>query len=499
MQKAGLKMVAILAAAASASGWAVNDKAPENLLTRADLEAQLRFIASDELAGRRTGTAGNDAAARYIAEAFRAAGVQTAPGMNDYLQPTPMLRTSPAPQSAVLAGRPLSPGDDFLTLLGEDFQMTAQVAAAGYGLDKDGKRDFQGVDLKGRIAAFRFGAGGNARRGMSLVRKKNAAASQQGAVAVIEFYKGRAWNRLSRFLKRSRISLKSTPEKSGAIPHLLVNDPDGRLFQQLQEAVEPKASIESGARIREDVLSSNVVGYIPGRDPALRDQFVVLSAHYDHIGSGEDTPGATPEDHIFNGARDNGMGVVALISAARSLAALPPARSILVAAVTGEEEGLLGSAYFVENSPVPLRQIVFNLNSDGGGYSDVEAVTVLGLGRTTAHRQVEAGCREFGLEAIAEPEEAEGFFNRSDNLNFAREGIPAFTFSPGFRSLEGEAMRHYHRPSDEADENFDFDYLLLFSQAFARSARLIADHPEPPRWSPGDSYEAAAQKLYGEN
>jgi len=240
----------------------------------------------------------------------------------------------------------------------------------------------------------------------------------------------------------------------------------------------------------------NVIGVLRGRDPVLKDEWLALTAHFDHIGAGRDLPGATPEDSIFNGARDNGMGVTALLAAATTLSANPPARSVVFIGFTGEEAGLLGRSYYVQHPAVPLRNTVFVLNNDGAGYTDTSIVTVLGLDRTTANPEIESGCRQFGLEAFAGGPDLQMFFNASDNRNFAEKGIPAPTFCPGVRTFGEEILKYYHRPADEADEGFDFAYLQRFCEAYALAARLIANRTERPAWTPGDKFEKAAVELY---
>ena len=242
--------------------------------------------------------------------------------------------------------------------------------------------------------------------------------------------------------------------------------------------------------------SRNVVGWIPGSDPELTDEVVMLLAHYDHVGMGGQR--ATEADSIFNGARDNGMGTVAVIAAARSLAAAPPRRSVLLFTPTAEEQGLIGSRHFAENPLVPLDDIVFALNVDTGGYSDTTIVTVVGLDRTTAQSLIEAGAAAAGLEAVLDPSPEQNLFDRSDNVAFARKGIPAPTFSPGFRAFSDPGVaNYYHQVTDEVDD-LDMAYLARFVTGYVESARRIADAPDRPHWTPGDVYEAAGQALYGE-
>lgn len=229
----------------------------------------------------------------------------------------------------------------------------------------------------------------------------------------------------------------------------------------------------------------------------MRDEYLLLSAHYDHIGVGR--PEGPSADTIYNGARDNGMGTVALIAAAKSFAKAPPKRSVIIAAVTGEEMGLLGSHFLAAEPPVPMEKIVFDLNIDGAGYDDTTLVTVVGFDRTTADAALKQGAERYDLTASAEPVAQKGLFNASDNVSFAAKGVPAPTFSEGFHSFGPEILKYYHRAADQADENFNFSYLLKFCKAYVHTARIIGDMPVAPFWRPGDSYEQAGKKLYQKN
>jgi Zn-dependent M28 family amino/carboxypeptidase len=240
----------------------------------------------------------------------------------------------------------------------------------------------------------------------------------------------------------------------------------------------------------------NVVGYIEGTDAKLKDEYVLLTAHYDHIGVGKQ--GGQPytaEDSIFNGARDNAFGTVALLSAAEALAKTPPKRSVLIVALTGEEVGLLGSKYYASHPILPLERCIFNFNSDGAGYTNTGIVGVIGLDRTGARAEIETASKAFGLGVFADPAPEQGLFDRSDNVSFAAKGIPAPTFSPGFSKFDEELMKNYHQVSDNP-ETIDFDYLLKFCQAYTYGARLIADRAQAPQWIQGDKYEQVGKKLY---
>ncbi|MEX0884733.1 MAG: M28 family peptidase, partial [Cyclobacteriaceae bacterium] len=169
--------------------------------------------------------------------------------------------------------------------------------------------------------------------------------------------------------------------------------------------------------------------------------------------------------------------------------------SILLCAWTAEEKGLLGSAYFAENPPVSLSDIQFNLNIDNAGYNDTSIVTVIGLGRTSADHHISEAVSEFGLKAIPDPAPQQGLYDRSDNVNFAKNGIPAPTFSLGFTAFDQKVAQHYHQVTDQVD-NFDLDYALKYWKSFILSAEKIANDPNKPLWVEGDKYESVSKTLY---
>jgi len=256
-----------------------------------------------------------------------------------------------------------------------------------------------------------------------------------------------------------------------------------------------KIKIKSNGIQKAILQSQNVIGVIEGTDAKLKNEYVIYSAHYDHIGIGKpDTKG----DSIYNGARDNAIGTTAVLTMAENLAKYPTKRSALFILFTGEEMGLLGSQYYVQNPVLPLNQMIYCFNTDGGGYNNTSLATIAGLNRTTAKDKMIEGAKTFGLKALDIDEVApeEGLFDRSDNVSFAKVGIPAPTYSTGFDAFDDEINKYYHQAADEAD-SIDYDYLVKFYQGYILSGRFIANDPERPYWIKGDKYEAAANVLYG--
>lgn len=474
---------------------------PEDRLNPAETSAHIRFLASDELMGRMTGTSGNDVAARYIAEQFRANGVSTVPGAPEYFQVVTIDHMSPPSHGRmILDGDTLTQGSSMIIRSGAAIDRSAPVLFAGYGVVEEGRDDYESLDATGKIVVVRFGLNDSSDvpTGFRAGSSKRSVAAQKGAIAFVELYAGPVpWTSIASFLNRSihELAAEGRENVATALPHAMVEDLKGARLANIRSETNVTALFSSTGVQLKTLTSHNVVGLIQGSDKRLREEYVVLMAHYDHVGTRRTGSSA---DTIFNGARDNGMGTVAIINAAKALAESPPARSVLLLAVTAEELGLLGSRYYTEHPLVPLRQTVFVLNSDGAGVSDTSLVTVVGLERTTAEQSIQAGALRYHLTAIPEPVPEQNLFNRSDNVVFARKGVPAPSFSPGFRTFDQVLQKYYHQPEDQADEHFPFAYLHRFSQAFAHAARLIADMPARPRWREGDQYEAAGKSLYGD-
>jgi hypothetical protein len=242
----------------------------------------------------------------------------------------------------------------------------------------------------------------------------------------------------------------------------------------------------------------NVVAFVRGTDPSLRDQFIVLSSHYDHLGV---TSPAVMEDgkmdSIYNGARDNATGTAAVIDAARYFARCPPKRSVLFICYTAEEEGLIGSEYYARHPLIPLDHTVYNLNVDNASYNTTHAVCLFGLNRTTEDSLINKASMAYGLALLDEPAD-EDLFDRSDNASLAQRGIPAPTYSMGITAWNGTITNRYHRLSDEV-ANMDMEYVVRFIRAYILAAQYIANDPNQPRWAKGDPNEKEWQILFEQN
>lgn len=509
------------------------------VITRENLQEHLNFLADDARAGRMTGTQGYDEAAAYVAQQFEALGL-TAGGDEGWYQNVPMLgRRLDIESAAVTLHR--DSGDSELQWK-EDFVMggdemrpetsvTAEVVFAGYGVHAPemGYSDYEDIDVRGKIVAVFGGAPQNfphnERAFYSSGRTKAEEMVKRGAVGRIGLrsrvdQKRVPWERLTLnagiLQGMSWINLSGQvadyhPEIEGeaafSVPtaaELFEGAPI--TFEEALDAAEAGRPFSTplGTEVtlsqktrHEQVESPNVIGIVPGSDPTLQDEYVVFSAHLDHLGIGAPVDG----DEIYNGYYDNAMGVSLLIEAARAFAAMPepPRRSILFIALTGEERGLIGSDYFAHYPTVASDSLVANVNLDMPLLLyPLADVIAFGAEHSTLQQLIEpaVAAEDFALTPDPVPEEV--LFIRSDQYSFVRQGLPSVFLVPGFTSMDPQIdgaaafqehlATHYHRPSDDSSRPVDWNSALRFARANVRIGSAIADADERPHWNEGDFF-----------
>lgn len=484
-------------------GWTNGSGQDWNLdLDKAELEQHIRFLASDELQGRYTGSPGNRVAARYIAEYLRAQGCEAVPGADGYFQIIPFESVTPPTSASLRIGETTYQlGKDFFLSNGSALSVEDKAIFAEHGWidEKAGIDHFADLELEGKIVYVWSGKPGSRdpQEAFAASKLKRKWAAERGAAALIEVYRlPFPWQFLLNYLNRENLTIADPDNTAADLVYGMVNEKSDELFEGMNSGQGVITSLETSGVQKLAMRSSNVAAILPGSDPDLKDEYMVVSAHYDHVGVGKQGGGFPyGQDSIFNGARDNAIGVASLMLTAKALAQAPPKRSVLFLALTAEEQGLIGSNYFVENPLIPLDKIVFNFNTDGAGYNDTSLVSVMGYDRTGVADLIDQGAEAVGLTVVADPAPEQGLFDRSDNVSFARKGIPALSFSPGFKAFDQALMKNYHQVSDEAS-TLDYDYLYKYCAAFIRTARLIADHPDRPFWVSGDKYEEAGKTLY---
>lgn len=471
-------------------------------LDKAELEQHIRFLASDELQGRYTGSVGNRVAARYIAEYLKAQGCEPVEGADGYFQEIPFESVTPPSTATLKIGdTAYELGKDFFLSNGGASALEGKAVFAEHGwMDEEAGIDhFKGLELEGKIVYVWSGKPGSRdpQEAFAASQLKRKWAAERGAAALIEVYRlPFPWQFLLNYLNRENLVIADPDNAAANLVYGMVNEKSDEPFEKMKKGKGLMTSLETSGVIKKSRRSSNVAALIPGSDPELKNEYMVVTGHYDHVGVGKQGGGFPyGQDSIFNGARDNAIGVASLMLTAKAFAKNPPKRSVLFLALTAEEQGLVGSSYFVKHPLIPLDKIVFNFNTDGAGYNDTSLVAVMGYDRTGVAQLIDQGAEAVGLKVIADPAPEQGLFDRSDNVSFARKGIPALSFSPGFKAFDQDLMKNYHQVTDEA-ETLDYKYLYKYCEAFIRTARLIADHGKRPFWISGDKYEEAGKQLY---
>lgn len=496
-----LTLLLFVAATVTAQSY---ENLPESKLDREVLKGQMYFLASDYLQGRRTASIGNEIAAEYIASQLEGFGYSP---INDssYFQTVPLQTiATPKKYGLTINDVTFTAGENLLQMRGSSNvnYENEKVVFAGHGWvdEETGHDDYKDLNVKGKIVVTFIGLPNDMSQGAVFkgIQEKAELAAERGAIALFEVYRlPFPFKAFVNYFGGERLSLAPEEEQeSSPIPYGFLKAEDN-FIPQLRTTKKPKGSVFSTGMNVEKVTSRNVGGILEGADPELKDEYIILTAHFDHVGVGAQGGGAySPQDSIFNGARDNAFGTISLLSAAKSFAQVRPKRSVIILAVTGEELGLLGSQYYAKHPLVPMDKVMYNFNTDGAGYTDTSAIAIFGYGRTGVDAQIEEGAAAVGLSVIQNPAPEQGLYDRSDNVSFAKKGVPALTFSPGFTEFNDDMFKYYHQVTDNPN-TINYDYLLKYCQSFTYISRLIANMENKPFWVEGDKYEEAGKELYG--
>lgn len=436
-------------------------------VTATDMRARIGFLASDALRGRDTPSPGLEVAAAYIASEFQRMGLEPRGGDGGFLQRYPYtirrLRSDSVRLTIATSGEPES------LVFGRDFFVWAGTPAVTRGeLVFAGAKIEPAAQLRGRVAVVEI-AGALDRAWRTAVVNARNAATTGGAAALIVVLD----STITEADVRQRATAFSTT--MGVSPVVstifLRRDLAGEVLRQRGTAYITAPVAEVVHR------PPNVVAVLPGSDPELRNTYVVLSAHMDHVGVG--APNAQG-DSIYNGADDDASGTAAVLEVAEALASLPtrPARSVLFLTVSGEEKGLLGSQHFAEHPTVPLQSIVANINIDMIARNAPDTVVAIGQEYSSLGPLVRELVRrhpELGLTASKDIWPQERFFFRSDHYSFAKKEIPAIFFFSGVHE-------DYHRPSDEVTK-IDADKAARIARLTYYLTQEIANGREAPKWT----------------
>ena len=493
--------------------------------------AHVQFLAGDALEGRDTGSPGHRKAAEYVALGFKEAGLEPG-GTNGYFQPIAFeSRQFVEAQSRLVLVRdgneaPVALGDDAIVSVRvrPATQIDAPLTFVGYGLSLPdaGYDDLDGLDLKGRIAVVL--AGGPAALSGPLLSyaasTRWAALQRAGAIGVVTIPRTSdiPWDRamLRRLAPVKALLDDSLGETPGQQIALTVNPARAeRWFAgsghtaadmlALAQERKPLPRFPLAGQLRGTLITSsaalesdNVVGILTGTDPQLTGEYLVLSAHVDHLGRGEPVNG----DSIYNGAMDNASGTATLLDVARRLheSGVHLRRSVVFLAVTAEEHGLLGSRYFTAHPMVPASAIVANLNTDMFlPLFPMRSLIVNGLEESDLADDLRRVGRTAGIEIAGDPEPERNAFVRSDQYSFIRRGIPALAFKIGWTlgSPEHEIVRRwrkerYHAPSDDLNQPVDLQAADDFTRFYTAVVEAIANRDTRPRWNDSSFFKRFA-------
>jgi Zn-dependent M28 family amino/carboxypeptidase len=484
--------------------------------------SHVQFLADDSLEGRDTGSQGFEKAANYMAEQFRAAGLEPA-GVDGYRQPMDFqvvkIDESRCSLDLLRDGKvqPVKLGDD--AVLGVSPQAAENVEASavfvGYGLKvpEAGYDDLAGQEVKGKIVVFVTGGPasmpGPVKAHFQSSEERRKALEKAGVIGTITIPNPKSaevpWSRIAAARFQPRMDLSDPGQ--GVPPPLPVGilfNParaemlfagSGHTFQEILAALNADKplphfplAVKVHARVgltRSNVKSQNVVGLLPGSDPKLKKEYVVVSAHLDHLGIGEPVNG----DRIYNGAMDDASGDASLIEIARALKNSKPKRSILFLSVTGEEKGELGSQYFAAH-PTVSGPLVADLNMDMYlPLFPLKYLEVQGLDESTLGDDIRAVAAIAGVQVQADKEPEHNRFIRSDQYSFIKKGVPALAFKFGWlpgtpeeKTFKAWYAERYHAPSDDLSQPVDLAAAAQFDAILEKLALRIADADHRPEW-----------------
>ncbi len=549
--------LSILASAVSAAGA----PAPSSGLVSADeqkaadairaplLSAHIQFLASDLLEGRGPATRGDRLALEYVATELASMGFQPAAPEGSWIQKVPLVSITPkTPDPMVFASGgkkvELQGRADFVAFPGiakPDVKFEdAELVFVGYGIVATEFQwdDYKDADLRGKVLVMMNNDPENDPKlfaGTTRLRYgrwdyKYEMAGKRGAAGALLIHTthsaGYPWQVVQTSWSGSKFGLPYEGEPRVQVKGWMTEDASrkvvalgGQDLDRLRASAERRdfRPVPLGVRLSyamtseiRQVESGNVIGKLPGSDPALANQAVLYTAHHDHLGIKQGLPSGA--DAICNGAVDNASGVAAMLAIAKAFAALPkaPRRSIYFASVTAEEQGLLGSEYLSKHPPIPTGRIAANVNIDGINiFGRTKDLTMIGFGKSNLDDTIVALAAVQGRVVKPDQFPDRGSFYRSDQFNLARAGVPAAYFAEGTdfvgrptgwgkEQIEKWEATHYHQPSDEFHADWDLSGAVEDVRLDFFLGVNVANQDALPGWKPGDEFEAARKKALAE-
>jgi Zn-dependent M28 family amino/carboxypeptidase len=510
--------------------------APAPIVHEAPLRAHLAFLASDVLEGRGTGQRGGELAVTYLENQALAIGLQPANG-NSFRQPVKIAGVKSSPEQsnvALVAGGhslPLTFGQDWVWAPGDTqptHAMDHELVFAGYGITapEEGWDDYKGIDCRDKVLVMlvndpqpteaepnRFNGKGLTYYGRWTYKFEEGARHKCAGVLLIhtDASASYGWSVVKNSWMTERFQLAEAELGTG-MQGWITDDTAKKLFaasgfdlDKLRAAAEDKSfkPVPLGARVKGETRAVvrklneyNVAGIVPGTDPKLKDEVVIYSAHWDHMGMYGDA-----KDNIWNGAVDNASGTAGLLAMAQEAVRTPAKRSQMFLWVAAEEQGLLGSAAYAANPLWPAAKTAANLNLDSLNFvGAAKDIGVQGSERTELGALAAATAKAMGLSpAPARPDLSGGYF-RSDHFSFAKAGIPAFSVGGGHawvKDVEANNAKskayaaRYHQVTDEYDPSWDLAGMVQQAQFTLNLGQAIANAPKMPAWKAGDPFAKA--------
>lgn len=512
------------------------------------MRANIEFLASDLLEGRGTGSRGELIAATYIATQFKLFGLEPGGDKGSYFQKVSLVGVKTYPdREMVVRGKKgvvkFRYYDDFVAVSGvkQDFVSikNADIVFVGYGIvaPEYNWDDYKGGDVSGKILLMLNDDppatseepnlfGGKARTYYGRWTYKYEIAAKRGALGAIIIHTtpsaGYGWNVVQSSWTGEEFDLANSAEPKIQLKGWLTEDATRKLLaltgKELDELVklaqtrdfkpidlDLKLSLNMKVKFRE-LTSQNVIGVLRGGDEKLKDEYIVLTSHHDHLGIGKPVNG----DSIYNGALDNASGVSMLLTIARAFSELKvkPRRSVIFMALTAEEAGLLGSKYFAQNPTVPKSKIIANINVDGINiWGRTKDVVLIGMEKSTLGEIIDAIARKY-QNRYAKPDQFPelGMFYRSDQFNFAKIGIPAVYFDTGVeyigkpedyakQVIDEYIRKNYHQPSDEYNESWVFDGAIEDAKLVFMTIYYLSNSDEKPEWKAGSEFKTIKEQM----
>ena len=526
--KRGLLAAALLALA-GCSGQQ-GERAADPQFSGDRIKTDVAYLADDRLEGRYTGSPGYDIAAKYVADRFAELGLK--PGNNgSWYQQVPFAeakRKQGAPSYIRIGEREFANGGDVVTYPNSAFpdqSIDADAVFVGYGIDgpEISSNDYAGVDVRGKIAVvlYPFPKGAPSETAAHMLNEKAAMAKKHGAIGMLSIHtpvreKVIKWERMGPRADEPDVkwigddgqprypgpNLPFTGNLGPKAAEALFEDapvPLAQIYAEMdKEGAKPrgfplakKLHIERHSNVRR-MQSPNVLGILEGSDPELKNEYIVLSAHLDHIGRIKPENG----DEIANGAMDNAMGVAVMLEAARAFTqgGQKPKRSILFVALTAEEQGLLGAEYLADHPVVGNGKVVGVVNMDMPIVTyDFQDVVAFGGEHSTIGAAIARAIASEGIKLSPDPAPEQVSFVRTDHYPFVKAGVPAVSLDlgpggSGAKATETFIANHYHRVSDDMKLPFNWAAAAKFARINYLVAKQLADDPEPPRWYAGDYF-----------